>query len=122
MAYYVDGFVLAVAKKNLPAYKKIAKQAAKVFIEHGAIEYCECLQDDLDVSFGLPFPKLMKTKADEVIIFSWIVYETKAHRNRVGKLVMKDPRMAAMCDPNNMPFDMKRMAWGGFKTIVEAQA
>ncbi len=119
MAYYVDGFVLTVPKKNLPAYKKLARLAAKVWIEHGALEYCECLGDDMEVPVGIPFGKLVKAKPSEVVVFSWIVYENKAHRNRVGKLVMADPRLQEQCDPKNMPFDITKMAWGGFKTMVD---
>lgn len=122
MPRYVDGFVLTLPKKNLPAYKKLAKLAAKVFIEHGALDYCECVGDDHNVPVGLPFPKLTKCKPSEVVVFSWIVYENKASRTRVGKKVMSDPRMLDQCDPKKMPFDIKKMAWGGFRTLVALPA
>ena len=114
---YVDGFVIAVPKKNIPAYIKIAKKAGKVWLEHGALEYRECVGDDLKVPAGLPFPKLVKPKRGEVVIFSWIVYKSRAQRDKVNAQVMKDPRITSMCE-EPMPFDMKRMTYGGFKTIV----
>jgi uncharacterized protein YbaA (DUF1428 family) len=116
---YVDGFLLPVPRKNLAAYRKMAAAAAKVWRDHGALEYRECVGDDLKADFALPFPKAMSLKPGEVPVFSWIVYKNKAHRDRVNKLVMKDPRLAAsMTGP--MPFDVKRMAYGGFKVLVEA--
>lgn len=115
---YVDGYVLPVPKKKLATYKKIATQASKVWRDHGALDYRECAGDDLASSFCLPFPKVIKPKADETIVFSYIVFKSKAHRNKVNAAVMKDPRIAKMCDPANMPFDCKRMVYGGFKTIV----
>jgi uncharacterized protein YbaA (DUF1428 family) len=117
---YVDGFVLPIPKKNLAAYRRIARLAAKVWKEHGALQYVECLGDDLNVKFGLPFPRMVKPKAGETIWFSWVVYKSKSQRNRICKLVMKDPRLAKMMDPKAMPFDMKRMACGGFKVQVQA--
>jgi len=117
---YVDGFVIVMKKKNLPTYLKMAKTSAKVWRELGALSYFECVGDDVNVDFGLPFPKLAKAKPDEVVVFSWIVYKTKAQRNSVNKKVMKDPRIAQMCDPNNMPFEIKKMSYGGFKVLVEA--
>lgn len=117
---YADGFVIAIKKKNLPAYVKMAKKAGKIWREHGALEYIECVGDDLKVEMGTPFTKLAKTTEDEVVVFSWILYKSKAHRNAVNKKVMKDPRISSMCDPNNMPFEMKRMTYGGFKAVVEA--
>ncbi len=116
---YVDGFVLPVPKKNLAAYRRMAKIGGKVWREHGALEYRECVGDDLDVKFGMPFPKMIKLKAGETVVFSWIVYKSKAHRNRVNKSAMKDPRLAAMMDPKKMPFDCKRMGCGGFKIMVD---
>ena len=118
MAKYVDGFVLPVPKKNLQAYRRMARMGGKVFREHGAIEFRECAGDDLDVKFGLPFPRLVKPKPGETIMFSWIVYKSRAHRDSVNAKVMKDPRMANMA-PKSMPFDMKRMAYGGFTVLVE---
>lgn len=119
MPHYVDGFVLPVPKKNIPAYRKMAKLAAKIWIEHGALEYRECVGDDLAVKFGLPFPKLAGAKPGETVVFAWIAYKSRAHRDRVNAKVMKDPRLK--CDEKdmkNMPFDCARMAYGGFKTLV----
>ncbi len=116
---YVDGFVLPVPKKHLDAYRRIAQKAGKIWREHGALEYRECVGDDLEVKFGVPFTRTAKAKPDETVCFSWIVYKSRAHRDRVNAKVMKDPRLAAMMDPKAMPFDMKRMAYGGFKTIVD---
>lgn len=118
---YVDGFVLPVSKKNLKAYFQMAKKASKIWREHGALEYRECLGDDLNVKYGLPFPRLAKLKPGETIVFSWIVYKSRAHRDRVNAKVMKDPRINNLCDEKSMPFDVKRMAYGGFKVIVEAK-
>ncbi|MEP0846224.1 MAG: DUF1428 domain-containing protein [Phycisphaerae bacterium] len=116
---YVDGFVLPVPKKNIPAYRRLAQQAAKIWKEHGALEYRECVGDDLGVKFGLPFPRTIKVKPGETVVFSWIVYKSRAQRDRVNAKVMKDPRLATMCDPKKMPFDCKRMSWGGFKVLVQ---
>jgi uncharacterized protein YbaA (DUF1428 family) len=116
---YVDGFLLVVPKKNLQAYRRMAQKAGKIWKEHGALEYRECAGDDLKVKFGLPFPKMMKLKAGETPVFSWIVYKSRAHRDSVNAKVMKDPRMNEMGDPKSMPFDMKRMAYGGFKVLVD---
>ena len=118
MARYVDGFVLPVPKKNLAAYRRIAKKAGKVWREHGALEYVETVGDDLKPKWG--FPKLAKPRPGETIVFSWIVYKSRAHRDQVNAKVMKDPRIQPMMDPKAMPFDMKRMAYGGFEVIVEA--
>jgi len=120
MARYVDGFVIPIPKKNVAAYRKIAQKACKVWMELGALEYVECLGDDLVQKEMMSFPKQLKTKAGETVLFSWIVYKSKAHRNAVMKKIMKDPRILAMMDPNDNPFDMKRMVYGGFKSIVEA--
>jgi uncharacterized protein YbaA (DUF1428 family) len=116
---YVDGFVLAVPKKNLPAYRRISQKAGKVWKDHGALEYRECVGDDLDTKFGLPFPRLAKLKRGEAVVFSWILYKSRAHRDRVNAKVMKDPRLAKMMNPKAMPFDMKRMTYGGFTTLVD---
>jgi uncharacterized protein YbaA (DUF1428 family) len=116
---YVDGFVITIPKKNLAAYRKMAAKSGKIWREYGAVEYFECVGDDLNVKMGMPFPRLAKAKAGETVLFSWIVYKSKAHRNSVNKKVMKDPRIQGMCDPNNMPFDMKKMSYGGFKVLVE---
>ena len=116
---YVDGFVLAVPKKQLDRYRQISRAAGKVWREYGALEYRECVGDDLKIKFGLPFPKMAKAKAGETVVFSWIVYKSRAHRDRVNKKVMKDPRLAAEMDMKNMPFDVKRMVYGGFEVIVD---
>jgi uncharacterized protein YbaA (DUF1428 family) len=117
---YVDGYVLPVPKAKLPAYKRMAQKSGKVWREHGALAYYECAGDDLKVKWGVTFPRLLKLKPSETVIFSWVVYKSRAHRDRVNAKVMKDPRLAEMCDGKNMPFDVKRMAYGGFKPMVEA--
>jgi uncharacterized protein YbaA (DUF1428 family) len=120
MAHYIDGFVIPVPKKKLAAYTRMARQASKVWIEHGALEYKECVGDDLDVPGTLPFPKGIRTRPGETVIFSYVVYRSRAHRDHVNARIMKDPRLAAMCDPADMPFDCRRMLYGGFKVLVEA--
>lgn len=119
MAKYVDGYVLPVPKKKLEAYRRIAQKAGKIWREHGALEYRECVGDDLNVKWGTRFPRITKLKAGETVIFSWIVFKSRGHRDKVNAKVMKDPRLASM-DPKSMPFDIKRMVYGGFKTLVEA--
>lgn len=119
MAHYVDGFVLPVPKKNIAAYRRMAAKASKIWREHGALEYRECVGDDLGVKVGLPFPKGLKTRPGETVVFAYIVYKSRAHRDKANARVMKDPRIANMCDPKRMPFDCARMLYGGFKTIVE---
>ena len=116
---YVDGFVIAVPKKNLTAYKRMAQKAGKVWRSHGALEYWECAGDDLKSRMGIPFPRTVRSKPGETVVFSWIVYKSRAHRDSVNKKVMKDPRMNNMVGDKGMPFDVKRMAYGGFKTLVE---
>lgn len=118
MAVYVDGFVIPVPKKNVADYMKISRRAGKVWKELGALEYRECVGDDLNVKFGLPFAKLAKAKPTETVVFSWIVFKSKAHRDRVNAQVMKDPRMDRMMK-SPMPFEVKRMAYGGFKCMVD---
>ena len=115
---YVDGFVLIVPKKNVKAYFAMAKKAGKIWREHGALEYRECVGDDLNVKIGLPFPRLTKLKAGETVVFSWIVYKSRAHRNKVNANVIKDPRMNGICDAKSMPFDMIRMSLGGSSVLV----
>jgi uncharacterized protein YbaA (DUF1428 family) len=117
---YVDGFVLPVTKKNLPAYVRMARKAGKVWREHGALEFRECVGDDLNIKMGVTFPRTFKVKPTETVMFSYIVFRSRAHRDRVNAQVIKDPRLAKMCDPKNMPFDVKRMVYGGFKTLVDA--
>jgi uncharacterized protein YbaA (DUF1428 family) len=116
---YVDGFVLPVPKKKLQAYKRIAQKAARIWREYGALEYVECVGDDLNVKGVKTFLRLVKPKPGETVVFSWIVYQSRAHRDRVNAKVMKDPRLANMMDPKSMPFDMKRMVYGGFKSLVD---
>lgn len=115
---YIDGFVLPVPKKNVQAYRRMAQKAAKIWKEYGALEYIECVGDDVKPGKLTSFPQSVKLKPDETVVFSWIVYKSRAHRDRVNKKVMADPRIAAM-DPKTMPFDSKRMIYGGFKTLVE---
>jgi len=117
---YVDGFVLVVPKKKLAIYKSMARKAGKVWREHGALEYRECVGDDLKVKMGLPFPKLVKAKPSETVVFSYIVYKSRAHRDKVNAKVMADKRLTGPGMPKEMPFDIKRMAYGGFKTLVAA--
>lgn len=122
MPKYTDGFVIPVAKKKLKQYFQIAKKAGKVWRDHGALDYKECLGDDLTSSaaFAMPFPKGIRSKPGETVVFSFIVYKSRAHRDKVNAAVMKDPRIAKMCDPKNTPFDCKRMLYGGFKVVVDA--
>lgn len=119
MAKYVDGFLLPVPKKNLAAYRRMARLAGKVWHEHGALDYKECAGDDMNVKYGLPFPRQMKLKPGELAVFSWIVFKSRRDRDRVNAAVMKDPRLAKMMDPKKMPFDAKRMVYGGFKVLVD---
>jgi uncharacterized protein YbaA (DUF1428 family) len=119
MAKYIDGFLLAVPKKRIADYKKVATQAAKAWKRCGALEYFECVGEDLTTPMGVPFPKVIKAKAGETVVFSWVVYKSRAHRDKVNAKLMKDPIMTGM-DPKSMPFDMKRMAYGGFDILVEA--
>jgi len=117
---YVDGFVLPVAKKTLPAYVRMARKAGKIWREYGALDFKECVGDDLKVKFGVPFPRQIKLKPGETVMFSYIVFKSRGHRDRVNAKVMKDPRLANMGSPNDMPFDVKRMVYGGFKVLVDA--
>lgn len=118
---YVDGFVIPMPKKNLKAYQAMAKKASKIWMELGALEYYECAGDDLDVKGTLSFRKMAKCKPGETVVFSWIVYQSRAHRDKVNAMIMKEPRLAEMMAGKDMPFDMKKMAYGGFKTIVKAK-
>jgi uncharacterized protein YbaA (DUF1428 family) len=118
MSLYTDGFVVPVLKRKLPAYLKMARKAAKIWREYGAVDYKECVGDDLASSFATPFPKGIRTKAGETVVFSWIIYKSKAHRDKVNAKIMEDPRIASLCDPKDMPFDCKRMLYGGFKVMV----
>ena len=116
---YVDGYVLPVPKKNLKAYTRMAQKAGKVWREHGALDYKECAGDDQNVKCGVPFPHQMKIKPGEKVVFAYIVFKSRAHRDRVNAKVMKDPRLQSMGDPNKMSFDVKRMVYGGFRVLVD---
>ena len=116
---YVDGYVLPVPKDKIQAYRRLAKQAGTIWREHGALEYRECVGDDLEIDGMLSFPQGIQAKPEETVIFAWIVFRSKAHRDRVNAKVMQDPRLANM-NPESMPFDHKRMLYGGFKLLVDA--
>jgi uncharacterized protein YbaA (DUF1428 family) len=123
MATYVDGYVIPIKKANVKEYKKMASLGCKVWMEYGALDYFECIGDDLHAKWGLPFTKLCKLKPNETAIFAFIVYKSKADRNRINKAVMMDPRMTPPAKGKkkvDMPFDMRRFAMGGFKTLVQA--
>jgi uncharacterized protein YbaA (DUF1428 family) len=115
---YVDGFVMPMPKRNLAAYRRLARAAARIWMDHGALAYVEAAGDDLDGDFGVPFPKLAKLKAGETVVFAFIRYRSRAHRDRVNARIMKDPRMQRMMS-RAMPFDTKRMTMGGFRVIVD---
>ena len=117
-AKYVDGFVLPVPKKKLAAYRRLSRLAGKVWREHGALEYIECVADDVKRGKWTSFPQSVKLKPGETVVFSYIRYKSRKDRDRVNAKAMKDKRLAKMMDPKAMPFDGKRMFWGGFKTIV----
>jgi uncharacterized protein YbaA (DUF1428 family) len=117
---YVDGFLLPVPKKNLQAYRRMAQKAGKIWRKYGALDYKECAGNDLKVKMGVPFPRTVKLKRGETVVFSYIVFKSRAHRDRVNAKVMKDPRIKDMCDPKDMPFNVKRMTYGGFKVLVDA--
>jgi uncharacterized protein YbaA (DUF1428 family) len=120
MQRYVDGYVLPVPKKNVEAYRRMSQKAGKVWRDHGALEYRECVGDDLKVKGVVAaFPSRVKAKPNETVFFSWIVFKSRAHRDRVNAKVMKDPRLAKMMDPKAVPFDVKRMMVGGFKVLVD---
>jgi uncharacterized protein YbaA (DUF1428 family) len=116
---YVDGFVLAVPKRKVKAYVRMARLAAKVWREHGALEYVECVSDDVKPGKWTSFPQSVKLKAGEAVWFSYIVYKSRKHRDQVLAKVMKDERLKASMDPKNLPFDGKRMFWGGFRVIID---
>ena len=116
---YVDGFVCPVPKKNLQAYRRMAQKAGKVWRDHGALEFRECVADDVKPGKRTSFPQSVKLKKGETVFFSFIVFKSRAHRDRVNAKVMKDPRLNAMGDIKDMPFDVKRMIYGGFKVLVD---
>ena len=120
MARYVDGFVVPVPKRKLAAYRAMSRKAGKVWREHGALEFVECMADDVKPGKRTSFPRSVKLKAGETVFFSYIVYKSRADRDRVNKKAMKDKRVAAMMDPKTLPFDAKRMIWGGFKVVIDA--
>jgi uncharacterized protein YbaA (DUF1428 family) len=119
MSHYVDGFVVPVPRHNLDAYRRMAEEAGKIWMEHGALEYWECIGDDVKPGKVTSFPQSVQLKEDEVVAFSWILYDSREHRDSVNAKVMEDPRMKGMMDAKSMPFDGKRMFWGGFKSLVE---
>ena len=116
---YVDGFLVPVPKNKIQVYRRIARKAGRVWRKHGALEFRECAGDDLKIKGVASFARAARLKPGETVMFSWIVYKSRAHRDRVNKKVMKDPQLAGMMDPKAMPFDPKRMAYGGFRTIVD---
>jgi uncharacterized protein YbaA (DUF1428 family) len=116
---YVDGFIVPVPKKKLAAYKELARKAGKVWREHGALEYRECVAEDVKPGKLTSFPQSVKLKPQETVVFSWIFYYSRAHRDRVNAKVMKDPRLADMMDAKKLPFDGKRMIYGGFEMILK---
>jgi uncharacterized protein YbaA (DUF1428 family) len=117
---YVDGFVLPLAKNKIDLYRSTAEIAARIWKEHGALEYRECIGDDLDVKEQVSFPHLAGTQPSETVVLAWIVFQSREHRDQVNAKVMADPRIMEICDPANSPFDFKRMAYGGFKVHVDA--
>ena len=116
---YIDGFVVPVPKRKLDAYRSMARKAGKVWREHGALVYVEGVADDVKKGKHTSFPQSVKLKPGETVVFSYILYASRAHRDRVNAKVMKDPRVKPMMDPKTLPFDGKRMFWGGFRTLVE---
>jgi len=122
MARYVDGFLLAVPKQNIDAYRRMARKAGKIWMEHGALEYIENIADDVKPGKLTSFPQSVKLKAGEVVVFSWIVFRSRKQRDSINAKVMSDPRLASMMDPKALPFDGKRMMWGGFKPLLELRA
>jgi uncharacterized protein YbaA (DUF1428 family) len=116
---YVDGFVVPVPKRKLAAYRRMARTAGKIWREHGALAYLESVADDVKPGKRTSFPRSVKLKPGETVVFAYIAYKSRAHRDRVNARVMKDPRLKKMMDPKAMPFDGKRMFWGGFKVLVE---
>jgi uncharacterized protein YbaA (DUF1428 family) len=118
MPRYVDGFVIPIKKKNLSAYRRAAQKSGKIWRKYGALDFVECVGDDLKHAGVVPFPRQLRTKAGETVLFSWIVFKSKAHRNSVNAKVMKDPTILKMMG-EPMPFDGKRMVYGGFKVLVD---
>ena len=117
---YVDGYVIPIPKKNIAAYQRMARKCSVVFKDHGALEFRECVGEDLRTKCGVPFTKLAKLKRGETVLFSWVIYKSRVHRDRAMKATMKDPRLAKMMDMSKMPFDIKRFSYAGFRVIVDA--
>jgi uncharacterized protein YbaA (DUF1428 family) len=117
---YVDGFVVPVPKKKLGAYRRMAQKSARVWRDHGALEFRECVADDVKFGKRTSFPRSVKRKPNETVVFSWIVYKSRGDRDRVIAAVMKDKRLASMMNTKNLPFDAKRMIYGGFRVVVDA--
>ena len=122
MSHYVDGFVVPVPRANLEAYRRMSERCAEVWMEYGALQYRECRGDDVKPGTVTSFPQSVQLKDDEVVVFSWIVYRNREERDHINEKVMADPRLKDMMDPAHLPFDGKRMFWGGFETIVEVDA
>lgn len=118
-ARYVDGFVIPISRRNVKAYRRMASRAGKIWREYGVLEFRECVGDDLNVKMGLPFRRLVKLKPGETVLFSWVVFKSRAHRDSFNAKIMKDPRVIKMMN-SKMPFDIKRMAYGGFRILVDA--
>jgi uncharacterized protein YbaA (DUF1428 family) len=116
---YIDGFLLPLATGNIEKYRQMAEAAGKIWIEHGALAFRECIADDMAAQGMAAFPEVIKTNEGETVIFSYIVFKSREHRDEVNAKVMADPRIKSLCDPDNPPFDFSRMAYGGFKTLVE---
>ncbi|MBM3543324.1 MAG: DUF1428 domain-containing protein [Alphaproteobacteria bacterium] len=116
---YVDGFIVPVPKKKIPAYRNLARKAGRIWKEYGALEFKECVADDVKVGKWTSFPRSVKRKPNETVVFSYIVYKSRRDRDRINAKIMKDPRLAKMMAGKEMPFDGKRMIYGGFKTIVD---
>ena len=120
MSKYIDGFVIPLPKGNIEQYREVAAKACALWMEHGALDYIEAVGDDLDVADQVPFPQLAGAKEDETVVFSYIIYESREHRDAVNAKVMADPRLQTFCNPESPSFDYRRMAYGGFRSIVEA--
>lgn len=120
MARYVDGYVIPLPKKNLKAYQRMARVSCKVWMDHGALDYRECIGEDLDIQHTTPFPRQVRCKPGETVVFAWIEYKSRAHRDRVNARVMRDPRIVKLMGSQSAPFDGKRMVYGGFDVIVSA--
>lgn len=119
MTHYIDGFVIPVPEKQIAAYRRMARKAGKIWMEFGALQFCECVADDVPQGNLTSFPMAVKLEPGETVVFSWIVFKSRRDRERINAKVLADPRLASMMDPKAVPFDVKRMIFGGFKTLVE---